>query len=277
MGLLAILLGVLAIAGLATVGIVYLMAFALGVASAFDNPARQAFVNEIVGQGLAHQRDRPQQRVVQPRAARRPGARGRARGRCSAAAGSSSSTALSFARHHRRTARDAHVRAATAAPPGRARSSCAQGLAYVRRNADMVLALCARLRRGDVRPELPDDHGAHGPARVRRRRRGVRHHVDRARARRSGRVAARCPPRARAAAARRDLGRGVRLRRDRGRLRADVHLDPAAAPVRGHHGDDVHDLGADLSCRAAARAGYAGASWASTRWSSSAARRSARR
>ncbi len=49
MGLLAILLGVLAIAGLATVGIVYLMAFALGVASAFDNPARQAFVNEIVG------------------------------------------------------------------------------------------------------------------------------------------------------------------------------------------------------------------------------------
>ncbi|MGE0818042.1 MAG: MFS transporter [Candidatus Nanopelagicales bacterium] len=49
MGLFAIILGVLAIAGLATVGIVYLLAFALGVASAFDNPARQAFVNEIVG------------------------------------------------------------------------------------------------------------------------------------------------------------------------------------------------------------------------------------
>ena len=49
MGLFAIILGVLAIAGLATVGIVYLLAFALGVAAAFDNPARQAFVNEIVG------------------------------------------------------------------------------------------------------------------------------------------------------------------------------------------------------------------------------------
>ena len=49
MGLLAILLGVLALMGLATVPIVYLMAFLLGVASAFDNPARQAFVNEIVG------------------------------------------------------------------------------------------------------------------------------------------------------------------------------------------------------------------------------------
>ncbi len=49
MGLLAILLGVLALAGLATVAIVYSLAFALGVASAFDNPARQAFVNEIVG------------------------------------------------------------------------------------------------------------------------------------------------------------------------------------------------------------------------------------
>ena len=38
-----------ALAGLATVGIVYVLAFALGVAAAFDNPARQAFVNEIVG------------------------------------------------------------------------------------------------------------------------------------------------------------------------------------------------------------------------------------
>ena len=49
MGALAIVLGVLAIAGLATVAIVYVLAFALGVAAAFDNPARQAFVNEIVG------------------------------------------------------------------------------------------------------------------------------------------------------------------------------------------------------------------------------------
>jgi MFS family permease len=49
MGLLALLLGVLALGGLATVAIVYVLAFALGVAAAFDNPARQAFVNELVG------------------------------------------------------------------------------------------------------------------------------------------------------------------------------------------------------------------------------------
>jgi MFS family permease len=49
MGVLAILLGVLAVMGQATVAIVFVMAFALGVAAAFDNPARQAFVNEIVG------------------------------------------------------------------------------------------------------------------------------------------------------------------------------------------------------------------------------------
>jgi len=49
MALLALLLGVLALAGLATVVLVYVLAFALGVAAAFDNPARQAFVNEIVG------------------------------------------------------------------------------------------------------------------------------------------------------------------------------------------------------------------------------------
>jgi MFS family permease len=48
MGLLALILGGLALAGLATVAIVYALAFALGVAAAFDNPARQAFVNELV-------------------------------------------------------------------------------------------------------------------------------------------------------------------------------------------------------------------------------------
>ncbi len=49
MGLLALLLGALALAGLATVGLVFVLAFALGVAAAFDNPARQAFVSELVG------------------------------------------------------------------------------------------------------------------------------------------------------------------------------------------------------------------------------------
>ena len=49
MGLLALALGVVTLLGLATVNLVYVFAFLLGCASALDNPARQAFVNEIVG------------------------------------------------------------------------------------------------------------------------------------------------------------------------------------------------------------------------------------
>ena len=44
----AILLGVLAITGVAELWHVYVLAFVLGVASAFDAPARQSFVSEIV-------------------------------------------------------------------------------------------------------------------------------------------------------------------------------------------------------------------------------------
>ena len=49
MGLLALGLGAVTLLGLATVNLVYVFAFLLGCASAIDNPARQAFVNEIVG------------------------------------------------------------------------------------------------------------------------------------------------------------------------------------------------------------------------------------
>jgi MFS family permease len=49
MGLLALGLGVVTLTGSATVHLVYVFAFLLGCASAIDNPARQAFVNEIVG------------------------------------------------------------------------------------------------------------------------------------------------------------------------------------------------------------------------------------
>ena len=48
MGLLALALGAVTLLGLATVNLVYVFAFLLGCASALDNPARQAFVNEIV-------------------------------------------------------------------------------------------------------------------------------------------------------------------------------------------------------------------------------------
>jgi MFS family permease len=54
MGLLALALGVVAITGHATVALVYLFAFLLGCVSAVDNPARQAFVNEIVGPASLH-------------------------------------------------------------------------------------------------------------------------------------------------------------------------------------------------------------------------------
>jgi MFS family permease len=49
MGLQAILLGVLTLTHLATVWHVYTLAFVLGLVTAFDNPARQSFVVEIVG------------------------------------------------------------------------------------------------------------------------------------------------------------------------------------------------------------------------------------
>ena len=54
MGGLAIVLGVIAIKGFATVELVYVLAFLLGCAAAIDNPARQAFVNEIVGPDSLH-------------------------------------------------------------------------------------------------------------------------------------------------------------------------------------------------------------------------------
>lgn len=49
MGSLALILGVLALTGSARVWHVYLLAFGLGLATVVDNPARQAFVVEMVG------------------------------------------------------------------------------------------------------------------------------------------------------------------------------------------------------------------------------------
>jgi MFS family permease len=49
MALASLLLGVLAVAGVATVWEVYAIAFLFGIGSAFDAPARQSFVSEMVG------------------------------------------------------------------------------------------------------------------------------------------------------------------------------------------------------------------------------------
>ncbi len=52
MALGAATLGILAITGLAVTWHVYLIAFLFGIGTAFDNPARQTFVNEVVGPDL---------------------------------------------------------------------------------------------------------------------------------------------------------------------------------------------------------------------------------
>jgi MFS family permease len=55
MGALALILGLLALTGLVAVWQVYVLAFALGLVAVVDNPARQAFVSEMVGkEGMAN-------------------------------------------------------------------------------------------------------------------------------------------------------------------------------------------------------------------------------
>lgn len=49
LGICAAALGLLAISGVATTEYVYAIAFAFGIGTAFDNPARQAFVSEVAG------------------------------------------------------------------------------------------------------------------------------------------------------------------------------------------------------------------------------------
>ena len=51
MGLLALILGVLTLTGLVQLWMVFLMALLLGAVTVIDNPARQAFVMELVGRG----------------------------------------------------------------------------------------------------------------------------------------------------------------------------------------------------------------------------------
>ena len=55
MGVLALVLGVLALTGAVAIWQVYLLAFALGLVAVVDNPARQTFVAEMVGrEGMAN-------------------------------------------------------------------------------------------------------------------------------------------------------------------------------------------------------------------------------
>ena len=67
-------LGVLAVTGIVQTWHVYVLAFLFGTGTAFDVPARQAFVNEMVDPERPGQRGRPELGVVQPRPHDRPGA-----------------------------------------------------------------------------------------------------------------------------------------------------------------------------------------------------------
>ncbi len=50
MALASLVLGIIAVTGAAQTWHVYLIAFLFGIGAAFDGPARQAFVSEMVGQ-----------------------------------------------------------------------------------------------------------------------------------------------------------------------------------------------------------------------------------
>ena len=76
MGVLALILGLLTVTGAVQLWKVFVLAAALGVATAFDNPTRQAFVIEMVGDGARAQRRDPQLRARQRRARGRAGGRG---------------------------------------------------------------------------------------------------------------------------------------------------------------------------------------------------------
>ena len=76
MGVLALILGLLTVTGAVQLWQVFVLAAALGVATAFDNPARQSFVIELVGAGARAQRRDPELGARERRARRRAGGRG---------------------------------------------------------------------------------------------------------------------------------------------------------------------------------------------------------
>ena len=92
MGVLAVLLAVLTLAGVVQVWQVYLIAFGLGLATVVDNPTRQTFVNEMVPDEPGPQRGRAQFRQLPAGPDARSGGRRRADQPRSASAGRSRST-----------------------------------------------------------------------------------------------------------------------------------------------------------------------------------------
>ena len=73
MGVQAVILGVLTLTHRVTFVDVCILAVVLGLNNCFENPARQAFVLEMVGAGQPAQRGQPQLDARERRARRRPG------------------------------------------------------------------------------------------------------------------------------------------------------------------------------------------------------------
>ena len=134
-------LGVLAVTGLATTEHVYLIAFAFGLGTAFDNPARQSFVSEVAGPdhlpnaiGL-NSATFHAARIVGPALA----------GLMIAAVGSGwaiLTNALSYAAFIAALLLMDSRLLHTTPPTPRAKRQIREGLAYIRSKPSMVLVMC---------------------------------------------------------------------------------------------------------------------------------------
>jgi MFS family permease len=141
LALCAAALGVLAVTGVATTEQVYLIAFAFGLGTAFDNPARQSFVSEVAGPdhlpnaiGL-NSATFHAARIVGPALA----------GLVIAGAGSGwaiLSNAVSYAAFIGALLIIDGRMLHTVPPSPRAKRQLREGLAYVGRNPDILLVLC---------------------------------------------------------------------------------------------------------------------------------------
>jgi MFS family permease len=141
LALCAAALGVLAVTGVATTEQVYLIAFAFGLGTAFDNPARQSFVSEIAGPdhlpnaiGL-NSATFHSARIVGPALA----------GLVIAQVGSGwaiLSNSLSYAAFIIALLIIDGRMLHTVPPTPRAKRQLREGLAYVGRNPDILLVLC---------------------------------------------------------------------------------------------------------------------------------------
>jgi MFS family permease len=137
----ALVLGVLAVTGVATTGHVYLLALLFGIGTAFDNPARQSFVAEVTGPdhlanaiGL-NSATFHGARIVGPAVA----------GLVIAAVGSGwaiLSNALSYVAFLVAVLLIDRSRLHLSRRATRARRQIREGLAYVRRHHKILLALC---------------------------------------------------------------------------------------------------------------------------------------